>query len=122
MNAGACRVEDSALRVKTLSRDPALVVPLEGVNASQFGTAEVTMQVSGDLPPTMRAQLFWAHGGIATSETASVSMPLQTDGGMHTYTFDMRANPRWRGSISMLRFDPCDASDVDVAIETFRLR
>jgi hypothetical protein len=122
MNAGAFRVEDGVLRVKTLSRDPALVVPLAGVHASQFGAAEVTMQVSGDLPPAMRAQLFWARGGSAASETASVSIPLQTDGGVHTYTFDLRANPRWRGDISMLRFDPCDASDVEVAIDGFRLR
>ena len=122
MNVGAFHVEDGVLRLKALSPDPAMVVPLEGVNASQFGTAEVTMQVTGDLPPAMRAQLFWARGGSTTSETTSVSMPLQTDGGVHTYTFDLRANPRWRGAISMLRFDPSDASDVDVAIDTFRLR
>ncbi len=122
MNVGDFRAEDGALRMKALGRDPAIVVPLTGINGSEYSTAVVTMQVTGDLPPAMRAQLFWARGGNATSETASVSVPLETDGAVHSYTFDLRANPRWRGPITMLRFDPCDAADTDVVIDTFELR
>jgi hypothetical protein len=122
MNVGAFRVEDGALRFTALGHDPAIVVPLTGINASEFATLEVTMQVTGNLPPAMRAQLFWARGGNATSEAASAIVPLKTDGAMHTYSFDLRANSRWRGGISMLRFDPCDAADIEVAIDAFRLR
>jgi hypothetical protein len=122
MNAGEFRVEDGALRFTALGSDPAIVVPLTGVNASNFGTAEVTMQVSGKEPAGMGAQLFWSRGGNGTSESASMAVPLETDGGMHTYVFDLRANSRWRGPISMLRFDPCNAADVEIAVDAFRLR
>ncbi len=122
MNVGQFRAEDGAIRLTTLGSDPAIVVPLTGVLASQFGTAEVTMQITGNLPPAMHAQLFWSRGGTGTSENASVVVPLKIDGTMHTYTFDLSANPRWRGPITMLRLDPCDAADVEIAIDSFQLR
>lgn len=121
MGLGDFRAEGGALRFKTASTDPAIMVSLRGLRASEFPAAEVTMQVTGASSTPMTAQLFWSMGGAAMTEATAVHVPLQTDGQMHTYRLDLAANPRWRGRISTLRFDPCSVKDVEVVIDEFKM-
>ena len=113
---------DGCLRFKTTTGDPALVAETQGIRAAGFSKASVTMQITGPLEPGAQAQLFWSADAAATSETTSVHVPLELDGQMHTYTLEVAANKRWRGVITSLRFDPCNAKDVQVALDAFQLK
>ena len=46
---------------------------------------------------------------------------LAPDDKMHTYVLDLAANPRWRGQITSLRFDPCSSAEREIEIEEIRL-
>ncbi|MCC6696682.1 MAG: glycoside hydrolase family 99-like domain-containing protein [Candidatus Hydrogenedentes bacterium] len=121
MGLGNFRVEGGALCAKSVDRDPAIVVSLTNVRASAFTGAVVDVRIAGDMPEAIQAQLFWTRGAGTTSEAASAIVPLARDGQSHTYAFDLAAHPRWRGSITSLRFDPCNAPGLDIAIDSFRL-
>jgi hypothetical protein len=132
MGVGGFTCAEGQLRFRTTSTDPAIVTDYCGAEASVFSKAVITMQVSplplqSPIPnpqsatPNPQAQLFWSSDSQATSEPASVRFSLIADGAPHDYTLDLKANPRWRGRITLLRFDPCDIKDVLVAIDAFRL-
>lgn len=112
---------DGALRFRTASHDPALMVNLRGLRAADHPAVEVRMLIQGGPGDLHGGQLFWSTGGAATSENTSVRFPIQADGAMHTYTIDLTANPRWRGRIASLRFDPCNTKDVEIIIDSFTL-
>jgi hypothetical protein len=78
------------------------------------------MKQTGKLRQGDHAQLFFSVGGQAMTEATSYSFPLAMDGETHTYTIDLKTNPRWRSRIATLRFDPCGTRDVQVAIEEIR--
>ena len=121
MGVGEFACADGQLRFRTTSADPAIVTDYCSANASEFSKAVIKMQLTGTLPPGAQGQLFWSSDSQATSEPASVHFPIVPDGAPHEYTLDLKTNPRWRGRITLLRFDPCDVKDALVAIDAFRL-
>jgi len=108
----------AGLTFTTSSRDPALVRTFQPLRAAAFSQVIVRMK----LPATVSGgcQLFWSTGGTPTEET-SLSLPLATDGEFHDYVFEVAKRRTWRGRFSYLRFDPCNAAGVPVAIESIRL-
>ena len=121
MGVGKLRVEVGNLCFRSVSKDPALHVRLRGISAQDFPRIQINMQLRGKVNERPHAQLFWSAGGSAIIEATSVRFPLIRDADMHTYEIDLAANPRWRGRITTLRFDPCDIRDVDIAIDSIRL-
>jgi hypothetical protein len=121
MGVGDFTCSEGCLRFRTTSDDPAIVTDSCGVQASAFGKAVVDMQITGPLPPNAQGQLFWSADSQATSEPASVRFSLIADGHLHSYTLDLKTNPRWRGRITLLRLDPCDTKDALIVIDAFRL-
>ena len=122
MNVADVTCAEGKLKFRTTSTDPAIVAETYGLNASNFPKAVITMQLIGPIPEGAKAQLFWSPEGSTSSEATSVMIPLQTDGQPHTYTLDLKANPRWRNRIPSLRFDPCDTKDVQVLIDDIQLK
>ena len=121
MGLGKATVDNGALLATSTSRDPAFVVSLGGTRAKDYRGVRIRMAVTGDLPDTMSAQLFWARGRVATTEASSMRFPLKTDGAMHDYILNLSENPRWRSEISLFRFDPCDVAGATVRIEEVEL-
>lgn len=100
------------------SHDPAIERAIPTVRAKSVSRIVVRMQV-----PAATAggcQLFWSSGGTPTEGTC-LSLPLAVDGLTHDYVFEVSKSRGWRGRISRLRFDPCNAAGVRVAIERIRL-
>lgn len=100
------------------TRDPAIERGIPVVRANAFRQIVVRMQVPASA--SGGCQLFWSSGGTPTEGT-SLSLPLAADGQMHDYVFDVAKSRGWRGRVSRLRFDPCNAPGVRVAIERIRL-
>lgn len=121
MGVGDMTYADGRLSLTTLSDDPALISSTHGVQAADFAKAAITMQIVGQVPDGSRAQLFWSPDAETMTETTSVSFPLNNDGQMHSYTVDLKANPRWRGRITALRLDPCSVKGVQVVLDEIRL-
>lgn len=119
MGVGELAVRDGTLHFRTMSGDPALQITTRGLNAKNHPKITIRMRLDGLAGEPSTAQLFWSSGDAATSEAASVTFPIEEDGAMHTYTLDLAANPRWRGRITRLRFDPGSKQDLDVAIDRF---
>jgi hypothetical protein len=46
---------------------------------------------------------------------------VRGDGQWHDYTADLTANPRWRGIVTGLRFDPCNRIGVRINIAEIAL-
>jgi hypothetical protein len=109
-----------ALHFKTVTHDPAIMVNTGRLRAKDFTKVVLRMRIDGKLPERDNGQLFFSVGGHAMTEPTSFRFPLLTDGKMHAYTIDLTSNPRWRGRISTLRFDPCSTGDVGVVVEEIR--
>ncbi len=121
MGVGDFACSEGFLRFRTTSDDPAIETDSCAVKASEFSKMAVNMQLIGALPEGSQGQLFWASDAQAISENTSVGFPLTLDGQFHEYTLDLKANPKWRGRITALRLDPCNAKDVQVAVDAVRL-
>ena len=122
MNAPEAACSDGCLRFRTASADAALIAETYGIEALKFSKAAIKMQLVGPLPEAAHGQLFWSTSRNAMSEATSVAFPLAADGEVHEYTLDLASNPRWRGRVSSLRFDPCNAKDIEVALDNLQLR
>lgn len=121
MGLGRLEVKDGKLYTRSASTDPAMAVDVDVRPATEYGAIEFDMQLTGPVPDNARGQLFWSANGHSTTEAASVTFPLQTDGKMHTYRLDLSGHPRWRGRVGMLRFDPCSTAGIDIVIDRFAL-
>lgn len=119
MGVGDLKAAEGWMTFVTTSEDPAVVVGTAGVDAGGFGQAEIVMQVTG-AADNAAGQLFWAAGG-STEEAASVHFALIAGGQVQTYLLDLKSNPRWRGQVSSLRLDPCNAKGVQVRVDSIRL-
>jgi hypothetical protein len=117
MGVSPLECKDGALCFRTTSEDPAIRVPINGLQAERYPKATIRMRVTGPLRPGEAAELFWSVGGGAMTEATAITFPLIQDGAFHDYAVDLSTRPRWRGRISTLRFDPCNARDAEVAIE-----
>jgi len=115
------QARNGALCFRTSTHDPAMLVPVNNLKASEFSHATITMRIEGNATKDEQAQLFWATGSGAITEATSVRFPIHIDGQTHSYTVDLAGNPRWRGRISALRFDPGSTTGLDIAIDRFAL-
>ncbi|MBN2307483.1 MAG: glycoside hydrolase family 99-like domain-containing protein [Candidatus Hydrogenedentes bacterium] len=112
--------EGGALHFTTKSADSALLVKTPGLVAEEFARLVVRMQVKGAVPEGDAGQLFWERPGRPMSEEASVRFALVTDGEAHEYSVELAGNKEWHGPINTLRFDPCNAADVEVFVDEIR--
>lgn len=117
MGVDALRCEGGAMRFRTVTDDPAITTRTLGVRAEQFSKLRVRMQFPNGLKAGDAAQLFWTTVGKAATEATSVRFGLSSDTEMHTYEVSLSDNPRWRGDITSIRFDPCSEKDVEVLID-----
>ena len=120
MGIGDFKAENGALTFVTASRDPAVMVSPQGLRANKFTKFVVRIKVADHPTGKDSAQLFW-NVGNGTSEALSAKADVIADGQWHDLTLDLGANPRWRGKVTQLRFDPCNTQGVKVAIEEIRL-
>ena len=49
------------------------------------------------------------------------SFDAVADGQWHEQELDLAKNPRWRGRITRLRFDPCEQAGLKVELDWLRL-
>ncbi len=122
MNVRDFRVENGALRFRTVSGDPAIMVGLSGTPAGGFSTIEVKMAFEGGIPEGRQGQIFWSAGGRGMSEATSVVFPLVGGETEKLYRVKVGENARWRGNISTVRFDPCNVEGVEVVIKRIELK
>jgi len=116
-NVADLRVEDKALRFTTRGRDPILMSPRLRLRASEFPFIILRLKASRDI----EGQVFWATATSVISEGNSIRFPIKGDGEFHDVKVRLADNPRWRGIITALRFDPGSEDGVEVAIESIRL-
>ncbi len=114
-------VTDGALHMRTTTNDPAMTVWTE-LDTTQYATLTVRMRVEGTLREDDFAIVFWGTRRDEYRGTASVLVPLEHDGEVHEYVFDLAANPHWQGTTRTLRFDPCASEGIQVTIEEMLLR
>ena len=113
------RVENGVLRFHTNTNDPALQTEVL-VEQGRFSRLVVRMSVSGASSGSASAWFFWGDRWSVMSEPYSVGIPITADGIMRDYTFSLSDDSFWRGTTRALRFDPCDLSEAEVAIEEIR--
>ncbi len=119
MGLGDLKVADGVMEALVTTRDPAFGCGVR-LRASQFRTVEIRMALS-DAGEEDQCQLFWATSLTAVGEPASAKLPVIADGEMHTYRFEVSANPLWRGLITQFRFDPCSKEGALVRIDYVRV-
>jgi len=109
---------ETGLTFLTNTHDPAMERSFPAVMAKKISQVVVRMNV----PATTggACQLFWSSGATPTEGT-SLSLPLSSDGQSHDYVFEVGKSRAWRGRVSRLRFDPCNASGIPVTVERIRL-
>ena len=111
-------VKDGALRLLTISADPALSAPPLRGRAARFARVVVEMRVSqpGDV------QLFWTTASYPhPEERMSLYAKTVADGQFHHYAFAVGATEFWGGCLTGMRFDPAKAAGVTVEIRAIRL-
>lgn len=120
MGIASAATSDGVLRVVANSNDPALHGPLVSLDAAQYEAIEVRLRATG-LPPGTHDfwQLFWSEGR-ETSEASSVRSLITHNGEWHTYRVSLADHPRWRGTITRLRFDPSVQSGAVIEIDAIR--
>lgn len=117
------RAADGALQGESTGPDPALPGPAIDLAADDFHAAVIRLRLqSADATaPTCRAQLFWRTDRLKESEATQITFESKADGQWHEYRLALHENPRWRGRIRRLRFDPADRPNIRFAIDHIRL-
>ncbi len=116
-NVADFKVADGKLSGRAENYDPSLTSQTLDVKASKVKAIVITMRVSAG----KGAQLFWSAPGAGTSEAASMSFELIPGDKVQTYRLELSQNPRWKGSIAGLRFDPTDEPKASFEIESIKL-
>lgn len=123
MDLTALRVEAGCLEARSTGNDPALFGPPTRIRAAEFGAISIRLRlrrVDGQLFRD-RAQLFWRTDRLPESEASSERFDVIGDGAWHEYRIPVKANRRWRGTITRLRLDPCNRREVDFGLDWLRL-
>ena len=120
MGLGELSVENGVLTSESGTSDPALLSPALNVRARDWSAVRVRMKIEGPQQSGNHARLFWTTPGSPTS-VAGETVPLESDGRFHDYVFEVSENPRWRGTILYLRFDPCATDKTTIHIDTVEL-
>lgn len=110
--------ESGILRTEVTGTDPMLSALGVQVDAGKYKTLEVKMRINS----SDDAQFFFSRKQESMDEEKSVKFRPIADGQFHTYTVDLSANPRWKGTIASLRFDPTSTrgAKVEIAYIGFR--
>jgi hypothetical protein len=111
------RAEGNALRFTTRGNDPILSSPQLHARATNFPFVTLRLCANQDIT----GQLFWARKGDPLSEAVSIHFPIKGDGVIHELKLHVAENPRWRGMINALRFDPGSRDGVGVVVESISL-
>jgi len=123
MNLTDARSVGGVLRADTTGSDPAFNGPPLQTDASRWRSVRIRMRLTaldgGRAEST--AQLFWATRTTGTSEAASEHAAVRADGVWRDLVFRVGSNPRWRGIVTSLRFDPCSLARVRVEIGSIAL-
>lgn len=114
-------VADGALQARSTSPDPAFTSPQLNIRAAKYPYLALRMRVSPTATGKDMMQCFFTTPTSSTSEASSVKGEVIADGQYHTYVLKMNDNPRWRGMISNLRFDPVTTKDLEIAIDWIQL-
>ena len=117
MNITGLKVADGSLQGTAASEDPAIVGPaLMDAKAEDWASLKVRMKTD----KAGWGQLFWSPGGYAFTEEASVKFQLIPDNDWHVYELPLAANPKWRGTVQQLRFDPTEAPGATFAVSEIK--
>ena len=123
MNVESLRVKKGQLVFRTIARDPAIAsAPLQ-LRASEFQKLRVRLRLTADAPGAEpeSGQLYWSTDRVSESGATLVNFTIAADGQWHELELNLAGNPRWRGRITRLRFDPCERPGVRVEIDWLRL-
>jgi hypothetical protein len=114
---------EGALLARSTGDDPAFFGPPMQARSSDFSRVRLRLKLrrADGQPFNNTAQLFWQTSRLPESEAASARFEVTGDGQWHDYEVSVGLNPRWRGSITRLRLDPCTRRDVDVSLDDLRL-
>lgn len=118
MGLAEFKVAGGAMQARATSNDPAFSCGVR-LQAGSFSAVEVAMAVRGAASGD-EAQLFWASNFQGTSESTSARVPIVADGKRHIYRFDVGKNRLWRGTIKLLRLDPCRTKGALVEVDYVR--
>ncbi len=123
MHCSRVRAEAGALSGETTGNDPAFFGPPMQARASEFPFVSIRMKLQRADGTLFRdtAQLFWRTGRLEESEATCARFEVIGDGQWHDYKIPVAQNPRWRGTISRLRLDPCNQPRVQVTVDFIRL-
>ena len=123
MQLSEVKVAGGSLKAATTGIDPAFFGPAMKARAREFSAVTLRMKLAlkDGAPFSDQAQLFWSTTYRPQSESSSVRFPVQGDGQWHEYRIPVAQNPRWRDTITALRFDPCSRSGVAVELDFIRL-
>ena len=122
MNLDNPRIENGALTAVTTGNDPAFFGPPMQIASTRYRRLRLRMR----LEPAQQqfddlGQVFWSTRSLAESESTSVRFQVYVDNRWRDYTLNLSENPRWRGTITRLRLDPCTRSGVRVQIARIEL-
>lgn len=121
MGIADLEISGGALRFRTTTRDPALLVQIGGVRARDFRRLRFVIRITDEREPLARGRVFWSTDAAAMTEFTRRLFTVPADGESHEVAIDLADNPHWRGRITVLRLDPCTSAGARVAIEEFAL-
>ncbi|NOS69197.1 MAG: prolyl oligopeptidase family serine peptidase [Verrucomicrobia bacterium] len=123
MNVSTTGITNGALTFRTTAGDPALVSPPLAARAAEFGKLRFRMRLTAGSGSSVtdHGQIYWSSETIPESAATSASFEVIADGKWHEHEVDVAKNPRWRGRITRLRFDPCEQSGLKVELDWLRL-
>ncbi len=110
--------KDGCLVAVASNNDPAITSAVNNVEAAKHPILEIRMKMDADGP----AQLFWGGTNGPITEANSQRFEAKGDNRFHTYTIYLSRNPNWKGTVSILRFDPNSVTGSTTMIDYIRLR
>ncbi|MBI5387008.1 MAG: glycoside hydrolase family 99-like domain-containing protein [Verrucomicrobia bacterium] len=124
MNLVDLKAANGALTVRTTGHDPAFFSPPMQARAGDFTAVVLRLKLQRTDGSSFNdtAQLFWRTSRLPESEASSERFAITADGQWHEYKVPVASNRRWRGVITGLRLDPCNAPGAVVDLDFIRLQ
>ncbi|WP_319586219.1 glycoside hydrolase family 99-like domain-containing protein [uncultured Desulfobulbus sp.] len=122
MNLSNAEAIDGNLFANVTGSDPAFSGPNMRVMASKYKSVSIRMKTSSAIGIKDVVQLFWSTSTAGVSEASMIGLPLIPDGEYHTYVFPVGDSPRWRGTITGFRLDPCSNLGMKIWIDEIKLQ
>jgi hypothetical protein len=123
MNVEMRPVENGCLQLLTVGADPAIISPPLQVRASAWKKLQVRLRLvsQNGNAHTDQGQVYWSTEHFPESSATGAGFAVTADGSWREIEVDLARNPRWRGRVTRLRFDPCEQANVRVEIDWIRL-